>query len=237
MKFKRAPTLAYLCLLPLLLSLGVWQLNRAEEKRAMLRLQQQQQSADVLSLTATSADSLDVLLYKPVKALGHYDNSHQILLDNQVHQHKAGYLVLTPFILPQGNKAVLANRGWVAVGQSRSILPDVSVTQDAITVNGQINRFPRVALQLPESKTTANNWPIVVQTIDIATLSQQLGYPLFNFQIELAKTEPNGFIREWRQTVVMTPEKHTGYAVQWFLLALTLTVLYIKYGIDKNNNA
>jgi surfeit locus 1 family protein len=40
-KFETVPTLAYLCLLSLLLTLGVWQLGRAEEKRTFLEQQAQ----------------------------------------------------------------------------------------------------------------------------------------------------------------------------------------------------
>jgi surfeit locus 1 family protein len=236
MKFKRTPLLAYLCLLPVLLALGVWQLNRAEEKRSLLNLQKQQETSESLVLTADSPDSVDTLLYKTVKATGHYDRAHQILLDNQVYQGKAGYFVLTPFLLAHGNKAILINRGWVNLGKSRSLLPDVSVPENEITLSGRINRFPRIGLKIADAETTINNWPAVVQPVDIMLISKQLTYPLFSFQVELDTAEPNGFIRHWHQSITMTPEKHVGYAVQWFLLALTLTVLFIKYGIHKNND-
>ena len=78
-------------------------------------------------------------------------------------------------------------------------------------------------------------WPAVVQVIDVKLLSQQLGYPLVDFQIELDQADGHGFIRAWQEPVAMTPEKHIGYAVQWFLLALTLTVLFIKYGLKNND--
>ncbi|CAG7857498.1 hypothetical protein MCAMS1_02344 [biofilm metagenome] len=236
MRFKRAPLLAYLCLLPVLLALGVWQLNRAEEKCALLTLQKQQETSETLLLTSTSPDSVNTLLYKPVTATGHYDSDHQILLDNQVYQGKAGYFVLTPFLLAPDNKAILINRGWVDLGKSRSLLPDVSVPETEITLSGRVNRFPRFGLKLADAETTINNWPAVVQTVDTTLLSKQLTYPIFSFQIELNATAPNGFIRHWHQSIRMTPEKHVGYAVQWFLLALTLTVLFIKYGIHKNND-
>lgn len=235
MKFKRTPLAAYVCLLPLLLALGVWQLNRAEEKRALLGLEKQQQSAESVLLTANSPDNLDALLYRSVKVTGHYDSGHQFLLDNQVRQGKAGFFVLTPLLLKQEKKAVLVNRGWLPLGKTRADLPDVSIPQHEITISGRINRFPRVGLKLADAEITPQNWPAVVQVIDNALLSKQLPYPAFGFQVELDKTAAYGFTRAWQQAYVMTPEKHTGYAVQWFLLALTLTVLFIKYGIDKNN--
>ncbi|MSS76332.1 MAG: SURF1 family protein [Methyloglobulus sp.] len=233
MKYKRAPLIAYLCLLPLLLSMGIWQLNRAEEKRVLIHLKEQRQSTEVLALSATLPDTTETLLYKPIQAVGHYDSDHQYLLDNQVSQGKAGYFVLTPFQLKNENKAVLVNRGWLPLGKSRTDLPEINVDTKEITITGRINRFPSVGLKLVGAEIPSNSWPSLVQVIDSAILSKQLTYPLFDFQVELDKQSTNGFMREWQTPHTMTPEKHLAYAVQWFLLALTLTVLFVKYGFKK----
>jgi surfeit locus 1 family protein len=42
-----------------------------------------------------------------------------------------------------------------------------------------------------------------------------------------------GYSRDWKKKSVMLPEKHIAYAVQWFGLAITLTVLFI--GFNKKN--
>ncbi|MEQ1739148.1 MAG: SURF1 family protein [Methyloglobulus sp.] len=236
MKFKRAPLIAYLCLLPILLGLGVWQLNRAEEKRVLISLKQQRQSTEVLILSATMPDTPEAHLYKPIQAIGHYGNDHQYLLDNQVNKGRAGYFVLTPFLLKNENKAVLVNRGWLPLGKSRSGLPDIPVDSREITLNGRINRFPSVGLKLAGAEIPTDSWPAIVQVVDTQVLAKQLGYPLFSFQVELDKRADGGFTREWHETLAMTPEKHIGYAVQWFLLALTLTVLFVKYGINKKHD-
>ena len=39
LKFELIPSLVFLCILPLLLALGFWQLQRAEEKRLFLNKQ------------------------------------------------------------------------------------------------------------------------------------------------------------------------------------------------------
>jgi surfeit locus 1 family protein len=236
MKFKRAPLIAYLCLLPILLALGVWQLNRAEEKRVLISLKQQRQSTEILILSAALPDTPEAHLYKPIQAIGHYDTDHQYLLDNQVNKGRAGYFVLTPFKLKNENKAVLVNRGWLPLGKSRSGLPDIPVDSREITLNGRINRFPTVGLKLAGAEIPTDSWPAIVQVVDTQVLAKQLGYPLFGFQVELDKQADDGFTREWHETLAMTPEKHIGYAVQWFLLALTLTVLFVKYGINKKHD-
>jgi surfeit locus 1 family protein len=233
MKYQRAPLIAYLCLLPILLALGVWQLNRAEEKRTLLQLQAQRQTTGILTLTADMPANTDALYYKDVQAVGRYDNSRQFLLDNQVNKGKAGYFVLTPFRLINENKAVLVNRGWLPMSKHRLDFPDIRVDDKETTVVGRINRFPTVGLQLAGAEIPSDNWPALVQVVDAKILAKQLGYPLFNFQVELDERSANGFTREWQTPQTMTPEKHLAYAVQWFLLAITLTVLFIKYGFNK----
>jgi surfeit locus 1 family protein len=233
MKYRRIPLITYLCLLPILLALGVWQLNRAEEKRILIKLKEQRQVTEVLSLSETLPEKTETLLYKPVRAVGSYDGIHQYLLDNQVNKGKVGYFVLTPFRLKNENKAVLVNRGWLPLGKNRTDLPEINVDTKEITITGRINRFPRVGLKLAGAEIPSNSWPAVVQVINNEILSKQLSYPLFDYQVELDKQAANGFTREWQMPQTMTPEKHVGYAVQWFLLALTLTVLFVKYGFKK----
>ena len=230
MKFKRMPLLAYFCLLPLLVYLGVWQLNRAEEKRDGLNLQKQGQNSGVVSLSGRMEDGYDAMRYRKIKAIGYYDNQHQFLLDNQVYQGRAGYFVLTPFLLDGESTAVLVNRGWIPIGKSRNELPSISISQKKITLSGRINRFPRVGLKLEGAEIPTLTWPAVIQVVDTLVIAGQIGYSLLPVQVELDQDAEFGFVRAWHESVVMTPEKHTAYAVQWFLLAITLTLLWAKYG-------
>jgi surfeit locus 1 family protein len=75
----------------------------------------------------------------------------------------------------------------------------------------------------------------VVQVIDSQILAKKLDYSLFPFQIELDKDQAEGFKREWQTTTIMLPEQHTAYAIQWFALALTLTLLFIGYSCKRND--
>jgi len=234
MKFEKAPTLAYLCLLPLLIALGTWQLGRSEEKRIFLEQQEQgSASSEILQLSTTIEDNVDALRYKKVQATGHYDQAHQFLIDNQISDGKAGYFVLTPLLLQGQAKAVLINRGWIPLSKDRTILPDVLIKEKQTVVTGRINRFPAVGIKLAGAEIPTNNWPSVVQVVDSQVLAGKLAYPLFPFQIELDKDSPEGYKREWHTSTIMLPEQHTAYAIQWFALALTLTILFFWYSFKK----
>ena len=236
MKFEKAPMLAYLCLLPLLIALGIWQLGRSEEKRVFLEKQEQgMASSEILPLSTAIQDDADALRYKKVQATGHYDVAHQFLLDNQISAGKPGYFVLTPFILQGEAKAVLVNRGWVPLNHDRSVFPEAQLKNQQTKVSGRINRFPSVGIKLAGAEIPTEGWPSVLQIIDAQVLAKKLAYPLFSFQIELDKNLPEGFKREWQTTTIMLPEQHTAYAVQWFALAFTLTLLFIWYSCKRHD--
>lgn len=235
MKFKIIPTLVYLCLLPTLFALGLWQLDRSEQKRTLLNLQKQAVATDTLHLSELIENNPEKLRYRQVEATGRYDAAHQFLIDNQISGGKAGYFVLTPLILTGETKAVLVNRGWVPLNPDRSILPDLQINQVQATVTGRINDFPSVGIKLAGAEIPTASWPSVVQVVDSNVLAKKLGYSLFQFQVELAKELPDGFKREWHTATIMSPEKHMAYAIQWFALALTLTILFIWYSFKQND--
>lgn len=236
MKFKIIPTLVYMCLLPVLLALGLWQLDRSEQKRELLQLQEQAAATETLHLSAAMDSNTAALRYRQVEVTGRYDVAHQFLIDNQISGRKAGYFVLTPLVLAGETKAILVNRGWIPLNQDRSVLPDLQIKQAEAIIGGRINNFPSVGIKLAGAEIPTEGWPSVVQVVDSHVLAEKLGYSLFQFQIELAKELPDGYKREWHTSTIMQPEQHTAYAIQWFALALTLTILFIWYSF-KNNDA
>lgn len=235
-RFNKIPSLVYFCIFPLLIGLGFWQLHRAEEKRILVNKQDLGEMTATLQLSTTSEDNVDLNRYKKVEVAGRYDDIQQFLIDNQISNGKAGYYVMTPLIIEGGTKAVLINRGWIPLNQGRSILPDVHIEQVNGIIKGRINRFPSVGLKLPGADEPSKNWPSVVQVIDSKKVSKRLGYPIFDFQIELDRESPGGFKREWQNSQVMLPEQHTAYAIQWFGLAFTVTVIFIGSSLKKNND-
>ncbi len=225
----------YLLLLTLLLNLGFWQLNRAEEKRVLIEKQAQSMEAAALRLSVVTEDNPDGLRYRKATVSGHYDTRLQFLLDNQIFKGKAGYFVLTPFIIEGGNKAVLINRGWIAANPDRHILPDLGMKNLQVVLSGRINHFPSVGIKLAGAGVPTQTSPALVQIVDTEILAKKLGYPLFSFQLELNANMPEGYKREWLITTLMPPQQHFGYAMQWFGLATALTFLFFWYS-SKNTH-
>lgn len=222
-----AVSLGFVALVALFVSLGLWQLQRAEAKRALMadRAARLREAPVRLSRAATDPEALR---YRRVEATGEYDAAHQFLLDNQLHQGQPGYWVLTPLRLPDG-AAVLVNRGWVPQGADRRQLPAVELHTTQVQVSGVVERFPRVGFRLAGAEIPAPGWPARVQVAEPGPLAERLGYPILPYQVLLNPAAGEGYVRDWTPPA-LGPEKNLGYAVQWFLFAAVATILYLWHG-------
>ena len=220
------PSIATLVFLPGMIALGVWQLERAAWKQALVdehatRAHEMRKSINALPLDAYMQQ------YQPVSARGHYDLEHQLLLDNRIYQKRAGYHVLTPLLLADRDVAVLVNRGWIPLGRDRAVLPDLPGTMEEVLVTAIIKLPPERIFRLDDTEEVHAGWPQVVQHVEIAQLEQRLGYPLLPVTLLLDETDAHGYIRDWQPVYDVPPDKHRAYAMQWFTLALVLLIIYI----------
>ena len=234
------PGLLVAAVLVLLIGLGLWQLDRAEQKRALLEdYENRPQQAAVRLDAATPADP--EWRYRQAWARGRYDPGRQYLLDNRVHQGRVGYQVLTPLRLAHSDAVVLVNRGWVPQGRTREDLPPLPVaSQGVVTVAGMIDYPPADPFTLGEGEARDPGWPKVLQQIDFELLSQQLDARLLPLVLLLGPDQPDGFVRNWAPIPEeFGPARHVGYAVQWFALALALVILFywaVRRPVDDAND-
>jgi len=207
---------------------GFWQLGRAEEKQALFTAFEQSADGEILHDPVTD-DDVDKYLYQHITLTGRYEPKRQILLDNMVHNGQAGYQVLTPLRI--GATAVLVNRGWLRSDPDRSVLPNVTVTDKIRNVTGRQYRLPRVGLALESAAAPVHsNKPVRLSFPTVAEITAQVGFPVHNYQLLLDSTEADGYTREWRPAL-MSPEKHLAYAIQWFMMAITIVIIYVALTI------
>jgi len=218
------PAVAALLMLVLLLSAGFWQLRRAEGKReiALEQAARGDQETLVLEPGMVATASLPRLRLRRARAAGRYRSDIQYLLDNSIQNHAVGYQVLTPLRLRGGDVYLLVNRGWLPVGPDRGRLPDVAVRQQQANPEGLIVAPPASGLVLGPSGYEGEGWPRVVQRVELDRIQEQLGKPLLPFVLRLSPTAADGYGRDWQVRTGLTPERHLGYAVQWFALAAAL---------------
>ncbi len=215
--------------LPLLLALGAWQVDRAGEKQALY--DDFAAGGEPVALEGDSRGLEALRRYAPVRATGHYLADRQFLLDNMVEDGQAGYRVLTPLLLTEG-RAIMVDRGWIPRDFSAAALPVIQVDEHRRTVTGLLDRMPRAGIELDTE--LAPGWPKVVQFPTFDELSGALGLELVPGLVLLDPATPDGYRRNWRPSD-FGPERHIGYAFQWFALAATLVVLFFAWSFRKSD--
>jgi surfeit locus 1 family protein len=217
------PTLATVIGLVVLVSLGTWQTHRGQEKQRLAAAFARGDSPAVPYGAAGGQER-----YAHVRLQGHYLPERQILLDNMTHNERVGYRVLTPLRTTLGT--VLVDRGWVLAPPRREDLPDVRVSDELRTISGRIDQLPRAGIALAASDGAG--WPRRLSYPDMATVQRVIGEPVDPNIVLLDASATDGYVRDWKPGG-LPPERHFGYAVQWYGLALALAVIYVVVNVKR----
>jgi surfeit locus 1 family protein len=221
------PTLATLLLLPLFIALGLWQWQRAAYKQHLVDHYTGHSHTAALSLEQALIDP-EGLRYFPLKVRGHYLNDQQLLQENQFYHHQVGYFVLTPF-MTDTQQLILVNRGWIPKNFASEQL---QLSTQPITAEGRVSAIPTRTFHLGNNLSVGTSWPKVIQVVKKTDLSTALGQPIAPVILLLNPEQAQGFERDW-QPQGLSPEKHWGYALQWFAFATLLVVLFLVLNIKK----
>ncbi|AWL10586.1 hypothetical protein HMF8227_00078 [Saliniradius amylolyticus] len=205
----------------ILLRLGFWQLERAEQKRLRAEQLAEREQTTPLSLEDVSKLNGDIRDY-PLQVRGALLKGRLIYWDNRVLDGQVGYEVIVPMVTD--DKTLLVNLGWLAAPAYRDQLPDVSVPQGVVSLKGVITQPSGSPLSREMGQDSG--WPLRVQQPNISRLEELLERPLMNFIVQAGEPERFGLASNWRP-VTMPAQKHVGYAVQWFGLALAAVVIFI----------
>jgi surfeit locus 1 family protein len=207
--------------------LGLWQIDRAAEKNALIA-QYEQGQATVVELSTANIGTLP--RYQRVHFSGRYDARHQILLDNMPAQGQPmpGFRVLTPLELT-GDGWVLVDRGWVPMKAVRTDLPALEIAEEVREITGRVDELPEPGMRLGNQTTSdsAANWPLVLNYPRKSDLERVLGRPLPARIVRLDAAQPDGYERNWNPSQSFGSQRHIGYAVQWFAMAAAMVVVYL----------
>jgi surfeit locus 1 family protein len=146
-----------------------------------------------------------------------------LLLDNRVYQRKVGYELLTPFRLRDG-ALIMVNRGWLEK-PAAMVAAGVALAQPNDRVSGTLYT-PSVGYAIGEAINPGQSAPKVSLYLDLEAFSQELGQALQPVVLVVDDDDVNSLVRIW-QSIVVGPERHYGYALQWFGLALVLVIFGI----------
>lgn len=222
-------TVFALCTTLAFATLGRWQWQRGEEKAALL----QAWSAALVAPETALAGALQnaSLLPQRVNGEGRFTGP-TLLQDNQRHAGRIGLRYFRAMQVCCDDQTVLVDLGWRPWGEARQ-LPAPAELPESAHVSGLLVPWPGQGIAMGDEtwKVSSAN-EVLLLRIDREALSQQLGLELGSRLLRLDPRLDIGFERDLEALPnTLPPERHRGYAVQWFGLALTVLIVYIVLSI------
>lgn len=231
-KIKNIKLALLACLFILLFSsLGVWQLTRSHQKQLLLKSFAERTAQAPIGIDKLNMQE-DLRFYR-AKLTGRFDNQHSLLLDNKIFHGRVGYELYTPFKADGIDQPILVDRGFIPLGQNRRTLPGIHTVIGNVNIVGMLNLPPRYLALGKMTETIEPQWPLRVEFIHLHDLGSLLNTPLYPYVLSLEPNHPAAYAIEW-QIFTMLPERHVGYAVQWFALALTLLILFVVLNVKRS---
>jgi surfeit locus 1 family protein len=232
------PTLFVLAGTALCFRLGIWQLDRLEQRRAFNQQFETMRSMPPLDLNQEQPSGIVQMEWRPVRVQGEYDFANQVALRNQYYGSEYGYHLLTPLLFDSSSGsgqavAVLVDRGWIpAEGNDSAQDWNQYDEPGAVNLSGQIRlgqtkpAIGGVADALPADGSRLATW----SNADIERIAGQLPYPVLPIYIQPG-VDPNDSVPPipYQPTIEVTEGPHFGYALQWFTFATILLVGYPFY--------
>ena len=208
-------------------ALGVWQIERGQNKQQVLDAFNAAIKADPSLLSSTSKK------WQRVYVSGSFDESRQILIDNTIFRGRVGFKVFTPFILESSDKLLLVDRGWIEQESFRENLPSITINSSFAELSGLLVN-PELGFVLSED-LISKTWPKISQTQSLDYLVKEYPEELYPFILVAEPTFKDALNYMEVIPTNMPPVKHYGYALQWFTMFLVLCGMYIYFGLKNKN--
>ncbi len=204
-----------------MISLGLWQLRRLDEKQTFNSLVTEHTNEDVIPLDNSLLERpADELSYRRVSANGTYLSGTQFEVVNVTQQGTTGRDVVNALQLSDGG-LVLVNRGFVPTGTPLPPPPSGEVQLLARLKAGQVAGTGQPSDDGTQALTE-------IRRVDLAALGQQFDQPLAPMYLELLESAP---AEPSSVTPVAFPElgegPHLSYAVQWVIFSISVAVGWV----------
>lgn len=207
-----------LCLVLGFSALGRWQLGRAVEKEALL--------AETAGVLAGAAAPLPAAMagaegIRKVEGAGRFLDTPQLWLDNQRRGPRVGVRQYCAFQPEGAGVPLLVDLGWLPLPADRT-LPGEACPRGEAMLSGLLAPPPAVGLKLGgglEPRDGGARW--LALHLEPARVAEAWQLPALAPRVlRLDPALPLGHERDLELlSNTLPPEKHRGYALQWFGLA------------------
>lgn len=223
-------TLLVFLLFPALIMLGFWQLDRADEKREIARLSEERLALPPVALSALLDVSAEEYAGRSVRLEGFFEPQTSLFTDNQIRDGRYGHDAFGVFFDERSGLYVLINRGWVAGDSARRSLPELEIPTQRLSIDGTVYVPPGDPYLLEAERFDDLDFPLLVQSMDSPAIRQALegefDGSFFPHEVRLLPDQAHGFRRDW-PVINVSPQKHQGYALQWFTMAAALLIFFV----------
>ena len=218
--FKSKILIFAIIFVPITISLGMWQIERANEKKLIIA------NYDKLLVSAPIALQKNQMLnnWQPIETTGTYEDTI-VYEDNAINNGKAGFKVYHLFRNDDGT-FIFIHRGFIERNLIKNNLPEVEIPTQKKSIFGttlfkQNNTFVKNIEESDSRIIQEFNASLLIDKYPM--LKDKYLHPfLFNLDIrDVNKYQPI------EKPVNMTASKHIGYAIQWFGLCAALIILTI----------
>lgn len=234
------PAIATLVGVAILVSLGVWQIERLHWKEALIaRVESRIDAAPVPAPGPAAWPALDLTEaeYQPVVVSGRYRNADEADVVYALTEPKGpaggfGYLVMTPFQTDDG-WIVYVNRGFVPRDRKDPASRAAGIIEGPTTVTGLLRKPSHRSWFSPADDPARNEW----LSRDPAAFAAAAGLPPASVAPYLidARFDPSlpGGLPQGGETIVAFPNSHLQYVVTWFGLALALVGVFVAFAAGR----
>ena len=231
-------TIAFLIVFSILIKLGLWQLERADHKKNLNESYKLRQAEKVIDLNVhKSINSKESILWRRVSLNGSFYKEKNLIVDNQIFKHEAGFNILTPFKIDGTGMTILINRGWHKNLINREQIPVIKNVDNIDQINGYAVKIPVPGINLGGSNIEIINASLArFQRINVDEINNFYQANFLPYMVYLNPLIDDEYISNFKLPVPDS-EKNYGYAFQWFAFALTLLIIFLRLGITKNDKS
>lgn len=232
-------TFVALLAVAVLVRLGIWQMDRLDQRRAdNLRIKEQIDQSTLELIGENLRLDLNAMEYRKVIVRGHYDFSQEVALRNQVWNDQIGVHLLTPMKIVGSDQAVIIDRGWIP--QDEYLTGDWSNFHEPgeLEVAGLL-RLSRSRADFGRINDGSNTLGYPLRSWNLADIEQiavKIPYPILPVYIQLLPDDASDSLPyRSAQLPTLTEGSHQSYAIQWFMFAAILAIGYPIYVKNEKN--
>lgn len=216
----------------ILVNLGLWQLRRLDQRRALNQAILDGLNQPPVTLTDQPVEP-DAMHLRRVSVTGTFDNEESVILRGRSLNGQQGAELVVPLHIENSDTAVLVNRGWIPLAFSdaearRAYDVDGKVTLEGIAYRTQTRPDTYFAPTDPTPAPGQDGLDAWFR-VDIERIQQQVDYPLLPIFVAQSPDEESTGPPIPEENIDLSEGPHMGYALQWFSFALILAGIYSAF--------